>query len=103
MKLTKETTVVGVRVRCLWQEPFVNVSSPAVYGKLGSIFSIDERGEYYGLRILWDDAALNTTIRHTVGWGGGSCFEILDCPENDKLLAKQMDQVRRLEHAMKYL
>ena len=81
--MERSEIVVGVRVKCVFR------ASPRC-GQFGTISRVSAPVYW----IKWDDAGSPDG-----GWRYPSSMELVD-PE---VLAKQEDQRKRLEHAMKYL
>lgn len=99
MKLAKDILMIGLRVRCLWQEPITSKERPDVFQKEGLISNITGKNVY----IRWDELSLNTSIRHMGHWyAPWDLFEVVECPENEKMLSNIMDYRRREGHAMKF-
>lgn len=100
MELTKDMLMVGLRVKCLWRETNLNRERPDVFQKEGLISTITDSHRVY---IRWDDPSLNETMRHTQHWyRPWELFEVVECPENEKILSNIKDYLRRQEHAMKF-
>ena len=105
--MNKECIKVGVKLRCIIDGRAYS-RLKKLYGQIATVYELRQSPFDYGLWpvrfsrciVKWDKTEFNM---YDVWDNAYKYFELVDCPENEVLLPKELDQQRRQAHADKYM